>query len=396
MQILDGGTNLTSAAIIKLFGRSKKSGIKFYQDDIIVIGPEDSPFVKPNTITTTGIYMVNKYIFEPLKIFGYVNKTFDNKLRKAVSSQLSLALMEDDVTREQVWEYIDRTQWLFGGTAAHILNSSLSSNILNLPPKARKEREKLLKDNKERVESDDPQIAAQIGEEVTTTALQEMRKVNDPAMAIFDSGCGVDPYNNYRTMFVMKGPIKDNTGLSPTGYKTVTSNYNDGLSKEDLPKIADSIVTGAYARAIATADSGYSAKKYNSRYQRARLAPRGSDCHTTEYVEYEVREDNIKDFQMYHYIMEDNKPKLITPKNAKEYLGKVVKLRTPSCCKMKEPFYCNVCYGDRAYRLGIENVGNTFQIAAGSLLNSSLKSSHDITIHYYQISLEDIFRYENE
>lgn len=396
MQILDGGTNLTSAAITKLFGRSKKSGIKFYQDDIIVIGPEDSPFVKPNTVTTTGIYMVNKYIFEPLKIFGYVNKTFDNKLRKAVSSQLSLALMEDDVTRGQVWEYIDRTQWLFGGTAAHILNSSLSSNILNLPPKARKEREKLLKDNKERVESDDPQIAAQIGEEVTTTALQEMRKVNDPAMAIFDSGCGVDPYNNYRTMFVMKGPIKDNTGMSPTGYKTVTSNYNDGLSKDDLPKIADSIVTGAYARAIATADSGYSAKKYNSRYQRARLGPRGSDCHTTDYVEYEVNDSNIKDFQMYHYIMEDNKPKLITPKNAKEYLGKVVKLRTPSCCKMKEPFYCNVCYGDRAYRLGIENVGNTFQIAAGSLLNSSLKSSHDITIHYYQISLEDIFRYENE
>ena len=396
MQILDGGTNLTSAAIIKLFGRSKKSGIKFYQDDIIVIGPEDSPFVKPNTVTTTGIYMVNKYIFEPLEIFGYVNKTFDNKLRKAVSSQLSIALMEDDVTREQVWEYIDRTQWLFGGTAAHILNSSLSSNILNLPPKARKEREKLLKDNKERVESDDPQIAAQIGEEVTTTALQEMRKANDPAMALFDSGCGVDPYNNYRTMFVMKGPIKDNTGLSPTGYKTVTSNYNDGLAKDDLPKIADSIVTGAYARAIATADSGYSAKKYNSRYQRARLAPRGSDCHTTEYVEYEVTDDNIKDFQMYHYIMEDNKPKLITPKNAKEYLFKVVKLRTPSCCKMKEPFYCNVCYGDRAYRLGIENVGNTFQIAAGSLLNSSLKSSHDITIHYYRISLDDIFRYENE
>ena len=395
MQILDGGTNLTSAAITKLFGRSKKSGIKFYQDDIIVIGPENSPFVKPNTVTTTGIYMVNKYIFEPLKIFGYVNKTFDNKLRKAVSSQLSLALMEDDVTREQVWEYIDRTQWLFGGTAAHILNSSLSSNILNLPPRARKEREKLLKDNKERVESDDPQIAAKIAEDVTTTALQEMRKVDDPAMAIFDSGCGVDPYNNYRTMFVMKGPIKDNTGLSPTGYKTVTSNYNDGLSKEDLPKIADSIVSGAYARAVSTADSGYSAKKYNSRYQRARLAPRGSDCHTTDYVEYEVNDTNIKDFQMYHYIMEDNKPKLITPKNAKEYLGKVVKLRTPSCCKMKEPFYCNVCYGDRAYRLGIENVGNTFQIAAGSQLNAGMRQSHDVTVHYYQITLDDILKYED-
>lgn len=392
--ILDDPANLTSTKIVKLFGRSMKTGIKFNTDDIITIGPEQSKFVKPNTKTTIGIYIFNKFVLEPLEIFGYVNKTIDGKVLKSISKNMSIALMEDDITNQQVFDYIDRTQWLFGGTLAHIINTSLSSTLITLPPKAKKEREKLIKDNKEAIEKNDPQIAATIGTEVTKTALEEMEKSHDPAMALFNSGCGIDPYNNYRTMFVMKGPVKDNTGLSPTGYKIVTSNYNDGVTKEDMPKISDGLVTGAYARGVATQKSGYSAKKYNSRFQRSRLGPRGSDCHTDMYEEYTVTKDNIEDFQMYHFIMEDGNPKLITPKNAKEYLGKTVKLRTPSCCKMKDPFYCNVCYGDRMYRISVENVGNTYQTAAGSMLNSSMKSFHNSSVVTYHVKIEDLLRYK--
>ena len=393
--ILDDPANLTSTKIVKLFGRSRKTGIKFNTDDVITIGPQQSKFVKEGTRTTIGIYIFNKFVLEPLEIFGYVNKPINGKVLKAISKNMSIALMEDDITNQQVFDYIDRTQWLFGGTLAHIINTSLSSTIITLPNKAKKEREKLFKDNKEAIEKNDPQIAAAIGTEVTQTALDEMKKTNDPSLALFDSGCGIDPFNNYRTMFVMKGPVKDNTGLSPTGYKIVTSNYNDGVSKEDMPKISDGLVTGAYARGVATQKSGYSAKKYNSRFQRSRLGPRGSDCHTDKFEEYTVTKDNIDDFKMYHFIMEDGKPKLITPKNANEYLGKTVKLRTPSCCKMKDPFYCNVCYGDRMYRISVENVGNTYQTAAGSMLNSSMKSFHDTSVKTYAVKVEDLLRYKD-
>ena len=392
--ILDDPKNLTSTKIVKLFGRSRKNGIKFNTDDIITIGPEQSKFVLPNTKTTAGIYIFNKFILEPLEIFGYVNKPIDGKVLKEISKNVSMALMEDDITNQQVFDYIDRTQWLFGGTLAHIINTSLSSTIITLPENAKKKREKLFKENKDALEKNDPQIAASIGTEVTKAALDEMAKTNDPALALFDSKCGIDPYNNYRTMFVMKGPVKDNTGLSPTGYKTVTSNYNDGVSKEDMPKISDGLVTGAYARGVATQKSGYSAKKYNSRFQKSRLGPRGSDCHTDRFEEYAVTEENLEDFQMYHYIMEDGRPKLITPKNAREYLGKTVHLRTPSCCKMKEPYYCNICYGDRMYRISVENVGNTYQTAAGSLLNQSMKSFHDTSVKTYVVSVDDFLRYK--
>ena len=324
-----------------------------------------------------------------------MNKTIDGGMIKEISKNLSIALMEDDVTCQQVFNYIDHTQWLLGGTLAHIINTSLSSTLITLPPKAKKMREKLLKDNKAAIEANDPQVTSKIATDVTAEALADMEKTKDPAMALFDAKCGIDPYNNYRTMFVMKGPVKDNTGLSPTGYKIVTSNYNDGVTKEDMPKIADTLVTGAYARGVSTQKSGYSAKKYNSRFQRSRLGPKGSDCHTDEFELFEVTDDNINDFRMYHYIMENGAPKLITPKNAKEYLGKTVKLRTPKCCKMKEPFYCNICYGDRMYRLGIENVGNTYQIAAGSMLNESMRSFHNSTIKTVTIDIKDWLKYEN-
>lgn len=394
--LLDDPKNITSSIITKLFGRSLKTGIRFYQDDEIKIGPKESPFVKPDTITTVGIYIANKFIFEDLKIFGYVNKTLDGGLIKDIGEKLATARLEEDITLQQVFDYIDRTQWLFGGTLAHIINTSLSETILTLPDKAKKKRSKLLKEHDAEIKAQNQLVAADIETEVTDIALEEMRKKHDPAMALFDSKAGVDPYNNYKTMFVMKGPIVDNTGLSPTGYKIVTSDYNDGVSKEDMSVIADALVTGAYSRGISTAESGYSAKKYNAMFQRSQLGPRGSDCHSTETVEVKVTKDNAEQVGLYHFIMEDDKPVLLTPKTVNKYIGKTVHMRTPAGCKMKDPYYCNVCYGDMTYRLGIKNVGMTYNGAANALLNSSLKKFHDIRVVTTEIGVDDFLSFSDK
>src|SRR5699024_4570534 len=183
---------------------------------------------------------------EDLKVFGYINKTFNKKIIGKLEDGIATALLEDDITIEQVYQYIDRTQFLFGGTVAHIINPSLSSAILNLPPSAKKLREKLIEENKEAIDAGDPIISHDVEVKVCDDALKSIRALNDPAMAIFDSGSGVDFYNNYKTMFVMKGAVMDNTGEYASGYKTITSNYDSGISKEDMPKIADSLPTSAY------------------------------------------------------------------------------------------------------------------------------------------------------
>ena len=392
--MLDDPKKLTSSVITKLFGRSLKTGIRFYQDDEIKIGPQHSPYVKDGTITTVGIYIANKFIFEDMKIFGYINKPITGKLLDTVAKHIATARMEGDISMQQVFDYIDRTQWLFGGTLAHIINTSLSQTVLTLPSKAKKEKEKLLKEHESEIKAQNQLIAADIETKVTDIALDEMRKTKDPSLALFDSGAGIDPYNNYKTMFVMKGPIVDNTGLSPTGYKIVTSDYNDGITKEDMPVIADALVTGAYSRGVSTQESGYSAKKYNAIYQRARIGPRGSDCGTTDTQEVKITEENATSIGKYHFIMENGKPVMLTPKTVNKYIGKTVQMRTPNGCKMKDPYYCNVCYGDLTYRLGLKNVGMTYNGAANALLNSSLKKFHDVRIKTVDIGVEDVLTFE--
>ena len=381
--------NPTAQMFADLFAAHKDSPPKYHVDDMIIIGPEQSPFVKENSSTTCGIYLFNKFILEPLKIFGYVNKPFDKKELDALEDGISDGLMQKDLTTEQVAEFIDRLQFLLGGPLAHLINPSINPDIMTLPPQAAALKKKLLAENKAGIEANDPQTSSKIEKEVTKVAMDWMNERNDPSLSFFKSGA-IDPYNNYRTMFVMKGAVKDNTGESPTGYKIVTSEYDNGITKEDMPKIADTVVTSSYNSGVATQDSGYMGKKYNTILQRVKLLERGSDCKTPD-----TFQTVITNRHLYRYIMENGKPVCLTPEVIDKYKGKVCKLRSPLHCHAKDPYYCNICMGDRLYDIGVHNVGLTVSILSGATLNAALKTKHNVTVGTYTIKEEDILKYVN-
>lgn len=331
----------------------------------------------------------NKFILEPLKIFGYVNKPFGSKELGALEDGISDGLMQKDLTTEQVAEFIDRLQFLLGGPLAHLINPSINPDIMTLPPQAAALKKKLLAENKAGIEANDPQTSSKIEKEVTKVAMDWMNERNDPSLSFFKSGA-IDPYNNYRTMFVMKGAVKDNTGESPTGYKIVTSEYDNGITKEDMPKIADTVVTSSYNSGVATQDSGYMGKKYNTILQRVKLLERGSDCKTPD-----TFQTVITNRHLYRYIMENGKPVCLTPEVIDNYKGKVCKLRSPLHCHAKDPYYCNICMGDRLYDIGVHNVGLTVSILSGATLNAALKTKHNVTVGTYTIKEEDILKYVN-
>lgn len=381
--------NPTAQMFAELFAAHKDSQPKYHVDDMIIIGPEQSPFVKENSSTTCGIYLFNKFILEPLKIFGYVNKPFGKKELDALEDGISDGLMQKDLTTEQVAEFIDRLQFLLGGPLAHLINPSINPDIMTLPPQAAALKKKLLAENKAGIEANDPQTSSKIEKEVTKVAMDWMNERNDPSLSFFKSGA-IDPYNNYRTMFVMKGAVKDNTGESPTGYKIVTSEYDNGITKEDMPKIADTVVTSSYNSGVATQDSGYMGKKYNTILQRVKLLERGSDCKTPD-----TFQTVITNRHLYRYIMENGKPVCLTPEVIDKYKGKVCKLRSPLHCHAKDPYYCNICMGDRLYDIGVHNVGLTVSILSGATLNAALKTKHNVTVGTYTIKEEDILKYVN-
>lgn len=381
--------NPTAQMFADLFAAHKDSPPKYHVDDMIIIGPEQSPFVKENSSTTCGIYLFNKFILESLKIFGYVNKPFGKKELDALEDGISDGLMQKDLTTEQVAEFIDRLQFLLGGPLAHLINPSINPDIMTLPPQAAALKKKLLAENKAGIEANDPQTSSKIEKEVTKVAMDWMNERNDPSLSFFKSGA-IDPYNNYRTMFVMKGAVKDNTGESPTGYKIVTSEYDNGITKEDMPKIADTVVTSSYNSGVATQDSGYMGKKYNTILQRVKLLERGSDCKTPD-----TFQTVITNRHLYRYIMENGKPVCLTPEVIDKYKGKVCKLRSPLHCHAKDPYYCNICMGDRLYDIGVHNVGLTVSILSGATLNAALKTKHNVTVGTYTIKEEDILKYVN-
>jgi hypothetical protein len=381
--------NPTAQLFADLFAAHKDSPPKYHVDDMIIIGSEQSPFVKENSSTTCGIYLFNKFILEPLKIFGYVNKPFGSKELGALEDGISDGLMQKDLTTEQVAEFIDRLQFLLGGPLAHLINPSINPDIMTLPPQAAALKKKLLAENKAGIEANDPQTSSKIEKEVTKVAMDWMNERNDPSLSFFKSGA-IDPYNNYRTMFVMKGAVKDNTGESPTGYKIVTSEYDNGITKEDMPKIADTVVTSSYNSGVATQDSGYMGKKYNTILQRVKLLERGSDCKTPD-----TFQTVITNRHLYRYIMENGKPVCLTPEVIDKYKGKVCKLRSPLHCHAKDPYYCNICMGDRLYDIGVHNVGLTVSILSGATLNAALKTKHNVTVGTYTIKEEDILKYVN-
>lgn len=385
---------LNTNVFVKLFAYTKANkGIRFSTDDVITITPNDYNGLAQDCQTRLGIYIINKFIFEDLQIFGYINKEFTDKLFGKIDSNLAKALSNGDITREQYSQYIDRVQWLFGGPIAHIINPSISSTLVNLPPKAKKLRDELMAKEKAGIEANDPEVSSKIEDAVVTEALKDMRATHDPALALFDAGGGADPYNNYRTMFVMKGAIIDNTGESPTGYKIVKSNYDDGISKEDVALIGDALVTSSFSSGVATQDSGAEAKSYNAIFQRVQLQEQGSFCHTKDTNPVLITKSNKNDY-IYRYIKTSaTKPVMLTDDNIDQYVGKVVNMYSPLHCKAKDPEYCSCCVGDRPYRIGVKNVGLTFNIMMGSTLNAALKVKHKTKVELYSVTIDDILKY---
>ena len=102
--------NPTAQLLSDLFARHKDSSEKYRTDDLISIGPAQSKFVKPDSTTTVGIYIVNKFLLEPVEVLGYVNKTFDDKNWGKVEDIIAAALLAGDITQETASRFIDRTQ----------------------------------------------------------------------------------------------------------------------------------------------------------------------------------------------------------------------------------------------------------------------------------------------
>lgn len=356
---------------------------RFNPTDIFTLTPSEY-FVDKVTETTVGKFLYNKFIVEYVgleNVLGYVNWAMSSSGINKVDGILAQALLEDKMPISKFKEYINRRTHL--GNAMHaVICPSLTMNVIKTPKDIVKEKERLINENREKLESGDIVVAESIEKQLLSKAKDALD--GDPAMDIYMSGAQGTFNNNYKNINLLKGPIYNNiTGK----YDFVESSFIDGIKKKDIPTMGNAVVSGVYPKAVGTQVSGYFAKQILAALQTEVLDDEGSDCGTKRLIDFTITKTNARDFH-YRYIQENGKLVELTPDIIPRYYNKTVKLRTPMTCISDK--ICHRCAGNLFYKLGIRNVGLTSSRVATTLTKLGMKKFHDSTVNAQKIDLGNL------
>lgn len=333
--------------------------------------------------TNVGLFIFNKFLIEESfsKVTGYINTTIDAKVQKGIDNKLSQALLNDIITVEEFVTYLNKTQWLTKEFNA-VFSGSFTMKTLKPVPKVMKLKEKLVKENKEALDRGDVNTGIKIEKELLALAREELK--DDPGMDLYNSGARGSFDNNYKNIAVVKGPVHNPV---TDKWDFVSSSFMEGIKKEEIPVVANSITLGAYPKAVGTQVAGYFNKQLTAAFQGAVLDTPGSDCGTKNVLEIVITPENKSQF-MYRYIVEGNKLILLDDNNIDKYLNKKVKMRSAMYCNGDK--LCSKCAGELYYKMGIENVGLTATRLAGTLLNLNMKKFHNSTVNVTRLNLNTI------
>ena len=361
---------------------------RFNPYDVVTIpagsyGPEGKK--NKNSFTTTvGRYVFNKMFIEQdlFYLFKYISEPVRVDLVSDISDRISFALLENQVELPVLKRFLMRCQKC--QPYSNILAPSFTLKMLTMSKELDKFKKQLLTKHAKAIEAGDEKVTADIEKALLDKAKEILK--DDPSMDIYGSGAKGSFKNNFKNLFVMRGAVKDpEVGK---GYDIITSNYIDGISKDDYVKAAKSLAAGPYSRAVATRVGGYWEKLFLRAFQHMKLGPAGSDCGTKKTIEITLTSKNI-DMWMYNYIVEGSKLVELTYEMRSKYIGKTVRMRYSSRCESEQ--ICNKCAGNMFYRLGLTNVGTATPQIASRLKVISLKAFHDSQVRLYEIDVADAF-----
>lgn len=355
---------------------------KYNTYDQFILKPGEY-FNKEQITTNCGMFIFNKRVLERhyLSRIGYQN----SELTKGQFKKLNTILVEfaSESTEEflKYVDFLDVSRWLADTFHTEIC-SSMSLKSLKPLPSVQKKKEQLIKKHEKEIKEGRLDIINDITNQLLDDAKKEL--ADDPSLELYESGARGSFDNAYRRMQVMVGPVYN---ASTEKYDIITNSLYDGYTKEQIATIANNAVSAFYPKAIGSGVAGYLTKQINAAFQSVVLDEKDSDCKTKNTRDIMLTKDMIS-LYMYCYMVEGSKIVQLTPDNQSKYAGKTVKMRVASlCCGIKP---CNICSGDRFYRMGIKNVGLTISKISGAFLNGKMKGSHDMTVRTHNLSIEDM------
>ena len=334
--------------------------------------------------TTIGLWVFNKCFIEDMSdVLGYVNETVNNKVYGRINQQMSYALLEEKITLDQMKQFILQTQIWMGCASA--ICPSHSMDMILLTNKAEVKKKQLERQYAEGLKNKDVTAMKAVENELVAWAKNELKDSESADM--YNSGARSSWDNNFKNMYLTRGVTKQTDGE----LNYVSTSYISGMNKDEYSIINDAAVGGPYSRSRKTALGGYDEKKITNATQHIKVGKKGSDCGTDKYITVELTKSNINDW-MYHFVIGNNGLLTeITTDTMNNFIGKKVKLRFSSLCKMDNGYICEKCASSLYRRIGIENMGLGCMIMASSIKNTAMKAFHDSTTNLVTLDVDKIF-----
>ena len=366
----------------------KEHKSKYNMTDKITLSHEEYPLVEGTIQTTLGRLMYTKIIVEGCgleKVLGYVNFVINDGGNGKIENAVTEALIDDKITTDQMYDFVDTRDWL--GMQLHgVITTSFTLNSIKVPAEVKKLKKELITKYKKELEAGDPVISEMIEKTLVKKATEVLK--DDIGMDLYVSGARGSIGNNYKNNNLYRGAIYNNLTEK---YDIVTNSLMDGLDKKDIAAHSNTIVTGAYPKAVGTQVSGSLAKSLLAAMQSEVLGDKDSDCGTKGYIKIKIPQKKFSDF-LYRYIIEGSKLVMLTDENIRKYIGKEVKLRSPMYCigVGPEKCVCNKCAGDFYYKIGKKNIGLLCSRPAETTKRLSMKKFHSNLIENFTINVDDM------
>jgi len=383
---------LTVTSIAKLFGNTidmtdenkgkvfNTTGPVFNIRDKMILNAGE--YINDTKITTTvGKFLFNKLIIEDCVSSiipnGYYNEIVNKGKLGKLNDIIAVNVLDKKLDLDKLIKYINDVEF-WSLSLIPIFAASFSLETLEPNYEVNKLKSELLK------KAPDKKLATLVDIEDQLVSKADDVLKGATGKHLFDSGARGSFENDYKNMSVSIGVVENPITKD---YDFMTSNYIEGLKKEDIPAAANIVVNSEYPKAIGTAVGGYMQKSMFSVYQSMEIDKEGTDCKTHKGIKIFLDKDAINDYKD-QYILDGDKNILIDDNLPDKYKNKYVIIRSPLYCIGKK--ICNKCIGERFYKLGITNIGLTTPAVSGSLQNASLKLRHSLKIKVNKINENEI------
>ncbi|MGL6130758.1 MAG: hypothetical protein ACRCZ9_03955 [Fusobacteriaceae bacterium] len=350
--------------------------------DTVVIPRGGYKGINTDTVTSLGKLIINKVIFQ---FMGepYHNVEFNRKNVEAIFTKMADDVFNSIIDISKYKECLNIFED-FAFSLGGFINPSIETGMMIENKEITKMRTDLLEEHREKLEAGDVATASMV-ESALVKKASDLHKDCD-MYELFDSGSKAKMGNEYKKMFLMVGAVPKD--LSSTTFHVSPSNFSNGTSIKEQHALANQMIIAGYFRAKNPQIGGYFAKQGASIFQSLMLDKYGTDCGSDGVRTLHIEESNKAQI-IDRYCVTGDSTVLITMANVNDYVGKTIKIRTPTECRSK--FICNKCAGDRFYKLtGVRDdivpAGLFLTKTQTELTQKSLKKVHVMTLRTVPIN----------